>query len=213
MMNTIRINTRTVSDIGTGEVLYREYFWYDGPIAECKKPKRSPLEGTATSVAAQDQAVKTADYSTAQGTNAQFEGPVDKSPFYKALERTGIESTSNAYQGARANMRARANATGFGGSNQPIVAGAESQMDVAEGRDLAAVPGKALTAAAPLSLEASKQTADMGTASGAQGVGYFGEGVGLEKQYQDQVFQQQQAMWNALSQIPQDLAAFAKPKV
>jgi hypothetical protein len=174
------------------------------------KPKRSPTIGAGQSISAQDRAGQTSSYNKAQGTLDQFEGPVQSSPFYKALERTGVESTSNAYQGARANMRARANASGMGGANQPIEAGAEASMDRSEASSLADVPRKAAIEAAPLSLQAAGQSAGMGTALGSQGADYFKSVIPLEEQYQDQLFKQQQAMWNALAQLPQDLMPMTK---
>lgn len=110
---------------------------------------------------------------TAQGTFSQFEGPVAQSPFYKALLTTGIQNTSNAYQNARSNMRAKAAAAGFGYA-QPVTQGADNQMDAAEASDLARVPNEAMIAAAPLSMKAGEDTAGMGMGYGQQGSGMLG---------------------------------------
>lgn len=174
------------------------------------KPKPSKLIGQATDISAQDRAGQATSFGKAQGTLDQFEGPVEKSPFYKSLLKTGTESTSNQYQTARSNMRGRAKSAGFGYA-QPVAQGADASMDNAEAKSLAEVPDRAMSAAAPLSLQASEQTAGMGKALGTQGADYFKSAVPLEQQYQDQTFQQQQAMWNALAQIPQDLTMLMKP--
>ncbi len=106
--------------------------------------------------------------STAQGTNSQFEGPVQNSPFYKSLLTTGIQNTSDAYQTAKTNMAQKANASGFGYSS-PVATGANNQLDAQETSALAQVPQTAMTQAAPLSLEASNQTGQMGMGYGSQG--------------------------------------------
>lgn len=174
-----------------------------------KKPKPSGMIGEGKSISAQDRAGQTADYGKAQGTLDQFEGPVQNSPFYKALLTTGTDATSTAYDSAVSNSRSRAKGAGFG-YNQPIAGTAEDQIRSREASDLGALPGKAAAEAAPLSLQAAGQTAGMGTALGSEGADYFKSVVPLESQYQDQLFQQQQALWNSLAQIPKDLTDISK---
>ena len=128
---------------------------------------------TGTSIANQNadtqQQQKLTDAS--QGTLSQFEGPVQNSPFYKALLTNGIENTSRAYDTARSNMRARANQAGFG-YNQPVAQGGENQVNAEETSALAKVPQTAMTEAAPLSLEAADQTGKMGMGYGNQALGW-----------------------------------------
>lgn len=107
---------------------------------------------------------------TAQGTLSQFEGPVQQSPFYKALLTTGIQDTSDAYQTARSNMRANANAAGFG-YNQPVTMGADNQLQAKEASALARVPQDAMIAATAPALTAAGDTAGMGMGYGTQGAG------------------------------------------
>jgi hypothetical protein len=109
----------------------------------------------------------------AQGTLGQFEGPVQNSPFYKSLLNTGIQSTSNAYQNARSNMRQQANAAGFGYS-QPAAQGADNQLQAQEASAMANVPQQAMLGAAPLSMQAAGQTGQMGMGYGGQGAGLIG---------------------------------------
>ena len=107
----------------------------------------------------------------AQGTLSQFEGPVQNSPFYKALLTSGIEGTSGAYDTARSNMKAQENQAGFG-YNQPVAQGADNQLQAQEASDLAKVPNTAMTEAAPLSLSAAGTTANMGMGYGSQAQGW-----------------------------------------
>jgi hypothetical protein len=108
---------------------------------------------------------------TAQGTFSQFEGPVQNSPFYKALLTSGTEATTNAYDTAKANANARANQAGFG-YNQPIAQGAQNEINSRETSSLAALPREAMTATAPLALQAGQDTAQLGESQGQQALGW-----------------------------------------
>lgn len=179
-----------------------------------KKPKRGDVLNESRSVSAQDRAGQAAQYGsagkdldTAQGTFSQFEGPVEQSPFYKALKTAGTETTADSYRSAKSNVLARAKASGFGGAGQPVTEGATAGMESEEAKAQAQVPGRALTAAAPLSLEAARGTqagagvrAGMGSELGREGEGYFtGGAVPLEQQYQKMMQDRQKAMWSAIS--------------
>lgn len=148
-------------------------------------PKRSRNESTNQSRAITDQATQQADFGAAQGTNAQFEGPVQNSPYYKALVATGTDATSNAYKNAEANTAARAQQAGFG-YETPIGQAASRETVGQEAAAEAQVPAQAMEKAAPLSLQASEQTAQMGTAAGQQGLGYENAASEEEMQYQKQ---------------------------
>lgn len=121
----------------------------------------------------------------AQGTLSQFEGPVQNSPFYKALLSTGIQDTSDAYQTAQSNLTAKANNAGFGYSS-PTSTGANTQLQAQETSDLAKVPQTAMLETAPLELQAAGDTAGMGMGYGAQGSDLLnanaGNTTGLYKQ-------------------------------
>jgi hypothetical protein len=110
----------------------------------------------------------------AQGTLGQFEGPAQQSPFYKSLLTTGIQSTSDAYQNARSNMRQQANQAGFGYA-QPATQGADNQLQAREASDMAKIPMEAELGTAPLSLQAAGQTGQMGMGYGSQGAGLLGQ--------------------------------------
>ena len=168
------------------------------------KPKRSPVEQQGQDISKQDRTAQQGDYNSARSTTSQFSGPIDQSPFYKALYRTGTEGTSEAYNNARSNMRQRASAAGYG-SQQPVEQGAETQLDVKEGQDLAKVGPNSLVAATQPALESAQISSGMGTAEGSQGASYWNSTIPLEQQYQTQLAQRNQAMWNALAQIPQDI--------
>lgn len=165
---------------------------------EKHKPKRSPVEAAAQNISQQDRAGQASQYSTAnnslnaaQGTDAQFEGPTTSSPFYKSLLATSTDSTSNAYENAKASSTARAKSAGFG-YDSPIGAAASRETTGAEAGALAELPAKAMEATAPLQLQAAQQSisgagvgANMGTALGQEGEGYFTQGaVPLEEEYQ-----------------------------
>jgi hypothetical protein len=162
--------------------------------------------GQGQNISEQDRAAQTGYYGKAQDTYGQFEGPVTQSPFYKALLTAGTDATSQAYQNATAASRARGKAAGFG-YTQPAEGVAEAGIQAREASDLGALPTKAATAAAPLSLEAARGTESMGTELGREGEGYFKDVVPLEEQYQQQLQQQQQAMWKALEDAAMVAAA------
>lgn len=154
------------------------------------KPKASPLQGQSQKISQQEQQTGLQNQQTAQSGLSQFEGPVQQSPFYKALLSTGTQSTSDAYQNAMANTRARANASGFG-EQQPVTQGAETQVEAAEAKDLAAVPMKATEAAVQPELQALGETATIGGQQQQVGEQYLqGVTTPLTEQYQ-----QQQAQW------------------
>lgn len=171
------------------------------------KPTRSPVEGRVGEVSATDQARSIASQDKAQGTLNQFEGPVQDSPFYKALKTAGTESTANAYANAKSNTMARAKAAGFG-YEQPVAAGAGDEVGAREAADQARVPGEALLKASGPALSAAGTTAGIGATQSGAGLGYSGQQVDLEKQYQEQLAAQQQAMWSALAQAGGAAASF-----
>lgn len=129
---------------------------------------KSGQQKQAETVSSQDFAQQQKLTGQAQGTLGQFEGPVQQSPFYKAMLNTGIESTSQAYDNAAANQKQKANAAGFG-YNQPVTQGADNQLRAQEAKSMADVPNQALLSTAPLALQASSQTGQMGMNAGAQG--------------------------------------------
>lgn len=137
------------------------------------------LVNQGSGTAATDQNLEEELTSGAQGTLSQFEGPVQNSPFYKALLSQGTEGISSAYNNAKSNMRARAAQSGFGYS-QPISGGGEDQLTAREAGAQAELPREAMLAAAPEALQAAGETGRMGTAYGNQGVGYYGGAAGLE---------------------------------
>lgn len=151
----------------------------------------------------QDQQRETADLGqqksltgAAQGTLGQFEGPVDKSPFYQSLLRSGTQSTSNAYDAAKASMAQRSNQSGFG-YNQPVAQAGQGQVDTSEARALGAIPDEAMVAAAPLSMQAAGESGQLGMGYGSQALGFGGQNL----QSNDQAAKLQSrrsGLWNQL---------------
>ena len=150
---------------------------------------------TASDVAQSNDATK-----AAQGTFSQFEGPVQQSPFYKALLTTGIEDTSNAYQNAKANTTARARAAGFG-YEQPVTQGAQSQMDQAEASALARVPQNATIAATQPALTAAEGSAGLGLGLGNQAQGWNKSAYDMNRQ--------RGSWWDTLMKVGQGVAGIA----
>lgn len=168
------------------------------------KPKRPSLENVTSQTSTADQKAQAADYNTAQGTDSQFEGPVTSSPYYKSLVATSTDATSNAYENAKANSAAKANAAGFG-YDSPIGQAASRETQSAEDSALAEIPAKSAAAAAPLSLEASGQTANMGTQLGQEALGYEGQATSLEENYRNA----QQDFWKTMFDTGRNAAAGA----
>lgn len=146
-------------------------------------PRHTGKSGQQKNAEAQtkvEQGNEAKDTAAAQSTYGQFEGPVEKSPFYKAMLTNGIESTSSAYNNARSNMAAKANQAGFGYS-QPIAQGGGNQMAAAEAESLARVPRDAMISAAPLSMQAAGGSASMANAEGGRGEQYNNDAYGMQK--------------------------------
>ena len=157
-------------------------------------PKKSPQEAQATNVATQDQATMGQMYNTAQGTLGQYEGktPLD-TPVGKALLATSTDATSNAYQNAQAASADKAKAAGFG-YNSPIGQSVSRETQGAEAGALAQLPAQVTSQVAPMQLEATQQTGQMGTAAGAQGTQNLSTAGELDNAYQ----QRRQSFINGL---------------
>jgi hypothetical protein len=152
---------------------------------EKHKPKRSGVEKGAESMVAQDVAGRDKAFGKAQDTYGQFEGPIKDSPYYKSLLATSTDATSNAYENAKASSAARAKAAGFG-YDSPIGGAVSRETTGQEAGALAELPAKAYAATAPLSLEAAKGTAGIGTELGREGTSIeTGAVTPLEEQYQN----------------------------
>lgn len=145
----------------------------------CYHHGKSDTQKTAEANAAADRASRDKYSAQAQGTFGQFEGPVQKSPFYKALKTAGIESTSRAYDNARADMREKANLSGFG-YNQPVEQGADRELSAAESSALARVPSEAMLEATGPALSAAGATAGIGRGYGADATSYFGDATQMD---------------------------------
>ena len=191
----MRYSTIIVIDIETNATLYRDCHDWDGSV-DLAKPKQSPQEGIATSVAQQDQTRMGKMYDTAQDTLGQFEGPVQNSPYYKSLLASSTDATSNAYQNAQAASADRAKTAGFGYAS-PIGQAASRETQGAEAAKLAELPAQTYAQAAPMSLEAAKTTGGLGEAAGAQGTQNLATAGGLNMDYQ----KRKEAFWNKIANV------------
>jgi hypothetical protein len=145
--------------------------------------EQAALKQQGTDLASQSQSVGSQNnaLNQAQGNLNQFSGPVQNSPFYKSLLRQGIQSTSNAYDAAKASMSARANAAGFG-YNQPINQAGQAQVDTSEAQALGAIPDQAMIAAAPLSMQATGLEEGIGSQYGQQANMFGNQALGFGQQ-------------------------------
>lgn len=160
----------------------------------------SPIPGGSTGIQSRDLSTQQGLTGAAQGTLSQFEGPVQQSPFYKALLNTGIQSTSNAYQNADTNLKRNAQAAGFG-YNQPVTQGAEDQLQSQEASALAAVPTQATEAAVQPALSAAGTTAGEAGTYGNQAVLYGAQALSANQQaaqLQAQRQAAQQSLWQSI---------------
>jgi hypothetical protein len=146
-----------------------EKYLREGRTVSGGKHAKSGQQTQLENVGNQDFAGQTQDTAAARGTLQQFQGPVQQSPFYKALLTSGIEGTSRAYNNARANTRQRAGAAGFG-YNQPVAQGADNELGAREATDLAAVPRQAAIAATGPALQSAGMSGQMGLSEGLQGL-------------------------------------------
>jgi hypothetical protein len=162
---------------------------------EKHKPKRSPVEASAGANSANLAKSAAGDRSAARGTLSEFEGPVGDSPYYKSLVASSTDATSNAYENAKAASAGRAAQSGFG-YGSPIGAAASREAEGTEAGALAGIPAKSYAAAAPLSLQAAGQSAQMGASEGGEALGYFGDEAKLEEGYQQRNADYLSKLWD-----------------
>jgi hypothetical protein len=210
------INTKVVWDIESGAVLEKEGFWYNGPVAECVSSSGQRNQNAANSLAqqsaasqAQNQATQTGLTNAAQGTLSQYEGPVQQSPFYKALLNTGISSTSRAYDQADTNMKRQAQAAGFGNQTpgSGVSQGAEDQLRSQEASAIGQLPNQAAIAAAPLGLQAAGTTAGEAATYGNEALGYGTEALNanqLASKIAAQNASSVQGLWKSIVELGLD---------
>lgn len=118
---------------------------------------------------------------------------------YKSLLTTGLESTSDAYQGAKASTKANEEKSGYG-YGSPASEGADREVNAAEAHDLAGVPNKATLGAVGPQLQATgmKQSqAGYYTPST-----YFGDQANLAQAYD----KQKSSLWQSIAGIGANVA-------
>lgn len=137
--------------------------------------------------AALGSAGKTEDYYQGSG------GP-QTTGLYKSLLTSGLESTSDAYQGAKSATKANEEKSGYGYAS-PASEGADREVNSAEAHDLAQVPDKALIQATGPQLQATgMKQAQAGYYNPST---YFGDQANLAQAYD----KQKSALWQSLAQI------------
>lgn len=129
-------------------------------------------------------------------------------------------STANAGENAMARIRERAQAAGFG-SNQPITFAAENQQANENAGRIAQIPLQVEQQVAPLEMQAANQYAGLGNdeLSAARiynPESYYGAGVGMENQRQQDYYRQLQeqrqkkgGIWGTLAKVGLNAASAA----
>ena len=192
----MRYNNYIIIDIESGCVLTRDSFEWGGPVAlaKSKNPlKQQQQESYQRGVGQQGRTEGI--IGRAQGTLGQFEGPVQESPFYKALLTQGTEATSRAYERAQGNVRARAHQAGFG-YNQPVEQGAEAELGARGASELSSLPGRSMLQAAPLALEAAGQ--ERGLAGVEEGLA--GQSLGYAEKIAPEAYKPS-GLWSSLAKL------------
>jgi hypothetical protein len=153
----------------------------------------------------QDQQQENTLASDAQGTLQQFEGPVQNSPFYKAMLTSGQENTTAAYNNAKQNLAQKAKMGGFGYSN-PVATGG-GQLDAQEASTKAALPAQTALEASGPALQAAGQSGSMAMGYGNQGVNYYGDAARLKADKMKQDWQNAQTIYSDASNAAGGLGA------
>jgi len=127
--------------------------------------------------------------------NAQFNGPVQNSPYYKSLLQSGTQSTNSAYDAATRNMKASMESAGVPGSSG-VAQGNNEAMQAQRAGALGTVGTSAIQGATQMQQNANAQALqEAGMYSGA-GLGYY-SGANQAQIAQNQA---QSSMWNGLLQ-------------
>jgi hypothetical protein len=148
------------------------------------KKAPSPLIGQAQSISGQERGAGQSNIDTGTGMEKQAVTDPTSSPLYKALYSTEAGGMSKAYDTATSNLRAKANASGFGYS-QPAETGAETELRGREASSIGQLPGQVAAESVPLELQAGRDITGAGTSELQAGNQMFTQGaVPLEQQYQ-----------------------------
>jgi hypothetical protein len=157
------------------------------------KPTQGQNEGYQQSTA--DQAQTNNLTNQVNQNNSQFNGPVQNTPYYKALLQQGTTSTNQAYDSASRNLKTSMEGAGVGGSSG-AAAGNNAAMASQRASTLSQVQPSATTNATNMQMNANQQSLqEAGMYSGA-GLGYFG-GANQDEQ---NALQRQSSMYAGLLQ-------------
>lgn len=177
----MRISKKTVWQMTDDPDVYleleRESFEHSGQVAECK-PKASTQENSAYQISDQERAAR--DSTLKAGNDDMDKTLADPlgTPYGRSLMTTGTESTNRAYNNAQTNMRARANASGFGYA-QPAVAGAGDQIEGARAADMSRLPSSVAAQAIQPGMQAAM--AKIGEAKDYDPTAYFNAGTSMTR--------------------------------
>jgi hypothetical protein len=125
--------------------------------------------------------------------NAQYNGPVTSTPFYKSMLKAGTDSTNGAYDNATRNLKMSMEGAGVGGASG-AAAGNVAAMGAERAKALGTIQPAAIQSATENQFRANDQhLQEAGMYSGA-GLGYFGQGNTAEQQR----LARQGSMWDGL---------------
>jgi hypothetical protein len=165
--------------------------WY-GPVAECKSKKtEGEKKGFANSEA--DRASREGLVAKNEATLGQFDGPAEKSPYYRSRLNSGIRATSRAFEDVRREGRLAGRARGFG-YESPVAQGNELGIAADEASALGELPNQALEDTTNRQMQsADLRAGEAGMYSGSAG-GNFSTAANAENQR----LARRSAMWRSI---------------
>lgn len=188
----MKITTKAVYDMATGELLLEESYQYSGVVALCHSSPTT-AENTGYAQNSADKAKQNTLIDENEATASQYNGPAEKTPYYRSRLNTDITATSKAFNDTRAQGRLAGNARGFGYTS-PIAQGNEQSLASEESSRLGQLPGEALDATA------KEQDVQSGIRSGE--ASSLGSDAGTElstaANAENQRLARRSAMWNSI---------------
>jgi hypothetical protein len=157
--------------------------------------KKSTGEQTGYAQSEDDRNRANTETGQVDANNAQYNGPVTSTPFYKSLVKAGTDSTNGAYDNATRNLKMSMESAGVGGSSG-AAAGNTAAMGAERAKALGTIQPAAIQGATENQFRANDQRLqEAGMYSGA-GLGYFSQGNTAEQQR----LARQGSMWQGLLQ-------------
>jgi len=155
--------------------------------------KKSTGEQTGYQQSEEDRQKTDALTAPVNANNAQYNGPVTSTPFYKSMLKAGTDSTNAAYDNATRNLKTSMEGAGVSGASG-AAAGNVAAMGSERAKALGAIQPAAIQSATENQFRANEeQLGEAGMYSGA-GLGYF-SGANSSEQAR---LARQGSMWQSL---------------